>query len=117
MTKEEVMFVIQFACAIIQVVCLIYVTVCNIQIKIYKKRINKVVNEIKKPVKAKKQKYRFYLCQWLALHCRKPVVIVYGRRRSGKSFTALQLVKKEFKKKEQEYCCSVRKFKYGKVFA
>lgn len=36
--------------------------------------------------------------QWLALKCRKPIVVVIGARRTGKSYTAIQLAKKSIVK-------------------
>lgn len=98
MTKEEVMFLIRFICLIIQIVCFVVIIVCSIRTWICKREIQRIVNNKKN---RPRKKNKFYFCQWLALHCRKPVVIVYGRRRSGKTFTVLQLVKKEFKKKNR----------------
>lgn len=98
MTKEEVMFLIRFICLIIQIVCFVVIIVCSIQTWICKREIQRIMNDKKNRPRKKK---KFYFCQWLALHCRKPVVIVYGRRRSGKTFTVLQLVKKELKKKNR----------------
>ena len=98
MTKEEVMFLIRFICLIIQIVCFVVIIVCSIRTWICKREIQRIMNDKKNRPRKKK---KFYFCQWLALHCRKPVVIVYGRRRSGKTFTVLQLVKKELKKKNR----------------
>ena len=84
---------------LIQVVCLVFQVFCLISIERDNKEIDSLLKKISglKSVKVKRPKTKFYLCQWLALHCRKPIVIVYGRRSSGKTFTVFQLMRKAFK--------------------
>ena len=84
MTKEEVMFLIRFIGLIIQIVCFVVIIVCSIQTWICKREIQRIVNNKKN---RPRKKNKFYFCQWLALHCRKPVVIVYGRSSTGKKGT------------------------------
>lgn len=82
----------QIICALFQIVCLIFITKANKEIESRLKKESRL-----KSLKVKRPKTKFYLCQWFTLHCRKPIVIVYGRRGSGKTFTAFQLMKKAFK--------------------
>ena len=86
-----VLGLIQIICVLIQIVCLISMMKDNKEIESLLKKESGL-----KSVKVKRLKTKFYLCQWLALHCRKPIVIVYGRRRSGKTFTVFQLMSKAF---------------------
>jgi len=86
-----VLALIQIICALFQIVCLISITKANKEIESRFKKESGL-----KSLKVKRQKTKFYLCQWFALHCRKPIVIVYGRRRSGKTFTVFQLMRKAF---------------------
>lgn len=86
------LFLIQVICLVVQVSCLISIARDNKEIESLLKK-----ESGQKSVKVKRPKTKFYLCQWLASHCRKPIVIVYGRRRSGKTFTVFQLMRKAFK--------------------
>ena len=87
-----ILFIIQVVCLVVQVSCLISIARDNKEIEsLFEKKSGL------KSLKVKRPKIKFYLCQWLALHCRKPIVIVYGRRRSGKTFTVFQLMRKAFK--------------------
>lgn len=79
-------------CVLVQIVCLIFTTKISKETESLLKRESGL-----KSVKVKRQKPKFYLCQWLALHCKKPIVIVYGRRRSGKTFTVFRLMRKALK--------------------
>lgn len=87
-----VLALIQIICALFQIVCLISMMKDNKEIESLFKKESGL-----KSLKEKRPKTKFYLCQWLALHCRKPIVIVYGRRMSGKTFTVFQLIKRAFK--------------------
>lgn len=87
-----VLILTQIICIFIQIVCLIFITKANKEIESQLKKESGL-----KSVKVKRPKTKFYFCQWIALHCRKPIVIVYGRRRSGKTFTVFQLMRKAFK--------------------
>lgn len=86
-----VLFLIQVVCLVVQVSCLISIERDYKEIESLLKKESGL-----KSVKVKRPKTKFYLCQWLALHCRKPIVIVYGRRRGGKTFTVFQLMRKAF---------------------
>lgn len=84
--------------ALIQIICVLIQIVCLISMMKDDKEIESLLKKSGlKSLKVKRPKIKFYLCQWLALHCRKPIIIVYGRRRSGKTFTAFQLMKRAFR--------------------
>lgn len=86
-----ILFMTQVVCLVVQISCLISIRKDGKEIESLFKRESGL-----KSVKVKRPKTKFYLCQWFALHCRKPIVIVYGRRRSGKTFTVFQLMRKAF---------------------
>lgn len=88
---KDILIITQIICVLIQIVCLIFITKAKKETESLFEKESGL-----KSLKVKRPKIKFYLCQWLVLHCRKPVVIVYGRRRSGKTFTVFQLMRKAF---------------------
>ena len=80
MIFKIVRFVIITVCAVITLYCAISITIENHEIsKILDKKIRKRL-----PYYKLKLKFR----QWIAVRCKRKVVVVYGGRRTGKSLTA-----------------------------
>lgn len=97
-----ILFLIQVVCLVVQVSCLISIERDNKEIESLLKKSGL------KSVRVKRPKTKFYFCQWLALHCRRPIIIVYGRRRSGKTFTAFKFMSRAFKNhKEIGVLCGI----------
>lgn len=73
--------------AVLSIVCAVISLYCAISITIENHKTSKMLDkEIKKRLPYYKLKLKFR--QWLAVRCKRKVVVVYGGRRTGKSLTA-----------------------------
>ena len=72
--------------AVLSMVCAVISLYCAISITIENHKTSKILDkEIKKQLPYYKLKLKFR--QWLAVRCKRKVVVVYGGRRTGKSLT------------------------------